>query len=228
MERYIFLGVLLFSLIALGIGMLLPGKSVQEAEPYLPWQIEKTAKGSSRVFGLELGTSTLLEAQNRFRELYEVSMFARDDGDKVVEVYFDSITLSGLRARVVLVMELTPEQLNGFYERGVRIATLGSGGRKVTLDDVDLLSLASMPIASLTYIPKSQLSAELVQARFGTPAERIREKDSESLVEHWLYPDYGLDLILHEKGKEVLQYTQPGRFDSLRKPLIEQGGIIVN
>jgi hypothetical protein len=228
MERYIFLGVLFFTLIALGIGMLLPGKPVQDAELYLPWQIEKTVKGSSRVFGLELGTSTLLEAQNRFRELYEVSLFSRDDGDKVVEVYFDSITLSGLRARVVLVMDLTPEQLNGFYERGVRIATMGSGGRKVTLDDADLLSLASMPIASLTYIPKSQLNAELVQARFGTPAERIREKDSESIVEHWLYPHYGLDLILNEKGKEVLQYIQPERFDSLRKPLIEKGGIIVN
>ncbi len=227
MERYIFLGVLLFTLLALGIGMLLPGKPREETV-YLPWQIEQTANGSTRVVGLELGHSTLADAEQRFKEPYEVSMFVRDDGNKVVEVYFDSITLSGIRARVVLVMGLSDEQLNGFYERGVRVATMGSGTRKVTLHDSDFRHLAALPIASLTYIPKTNLTPVLIQARFGQPAERILEKDTESPVEHWLYPQKGLDLILHEKGKEVLQYVQPMHFDSLRKPLLEKGEVVSN
>ena len=229
MERYIFLGVLLFTLVALGLGMLLPSKST-EGPVYLPWQIEKTASGSTRVFGLEPGSSTLAEVQQRFREVYKVNMFVREDGEKVVEVYFDSITLSGLRARVILVMDLTPEQLSGFYERGERIATMSSNRdtRKVTLTDSDLQSLAAMPFASLTYLPKSNLNAELVEARFGQPAERIREKGTEEIVEHWLYPQLGLDLALHEKGKEVLQYVQPSRFESVRKPLIENGELLSN
>lgn len=222
MQRYTFLGVLAFTLLALAIGLFMPGKSPQ-GPVYLPWQIEQTAAGSSRVFGLELGKSTLREAQLRFEEAYEVSMFARDDGSKVVEAYFDTIALSGLRARVVLVMALSPEQLEGFYERGVRIATMGSGTRKVTLADSDLQQLASLPFASLTYIPKANLSAELVEARFGKPAERIREKGTETLVEHWLYPQLGLDLTLHEKGKEVLQYVQPAKFEALRQPLLAKG-----
>lgn len=231
MERYIFLGVLLFSLLALAIGILVPGNTEKGAEPvavYLPWQVETTATGSSRVFGLELGRSTLREAQQRFNEPYEVSMFARDGGERVVEAYFDTVTLNGLQARVVLVMALSPEQLDGLYDRGVRIATMGSGGRKVTLDDADLQGLVSMPFASLTYIPKSNLTAELVQARFGQPAERIREKGTERGVEHWLYPQMGLDLTLHEKGKEVLQYVQPARFGLLRNPLIEKGELLPN
>ncbi len=227
MERYIFLGVLLFTLLALAIGLLLPTKSPEESV-YLPWQIEQTASGSIRVLGLELGHSTLGDAERRFNEPYEVSMFARDDGNKVVEVYFDSITLSGIRARVVLVMGLTEEQLNGFYERGVRVATMGSGTRKVTIHDSDFRALATLPIASITYIPKANLTPELIQARFGQPAERIMEKETESPVEHWLYPQQGLDLIWHEKGKEVLQYVQPLQFETLRKPLLEKGQRVSN
>ena len=227
MERYIFLGVLLFTLLALGIGMMLPGKAPEETV-YLPWQIEQTASGSTRVVGLELGHSTLADAEQRFREPYEVSMFAREDGYKVVEVYFDSITLSGIRARVVLVMGLSDEQLNGFYDRGVRVATMGSGTRKVTLHDSDFRGLAALPIASLTYIPKNNLSPELIEARFGQPAQRILEKGTESPVEHWLYPQQGLDLILHEKGKEVLQFVQPAHFETLRKPLLEKGELVPN
>lgn len=226
MERYVFLGVLAFTVIALGLGMLIPGQDKQKIELNLPWQVEMSVEGKSRVFGLELGTSTLQDAQNRFRELYRVNMFVRDDSEKVVEAYFESVTLSGLRARVVVVLDLTPAQLDGLYDRGVRIAKLDSGGRKVTLNDTDLLGMATAPIASLTYLPRSHLSAEMVETRFGSPAERIREKDDEEGVEHWLYPQYGLDLILHEKGKEVLQYVQPARFERLRKPLIEKGELI--
>ncbi len=225
MERNIFLSVLVFSLLVLGIGLMSPGEQAK-GPVYLPWQVEHTASGSTRVLGLELGKSTLAEAQQRFEESYEVSLFARDDGSKVVEVYFDTIALSGLRARVVMVMALNMEQLEGFYQRGVRIATMGSGTRKVTLADSDLQQLASYPIASLTYIPKANLDAELVAARFGKPAERIRETGTESSVEHWLYPQLGLDLTLHEKGKEVLQYVQPARFEALRQPLLEKGELL--
>jgi hypothetical protein len=230
MERYIFLGVLLFSLLALAIGIMVPGNTQQGGQTeavYLPWQVEITASGSSRVLGLELGVSTLAEAQQRFREPYEVSLFARDGAGRVVEAYFDTITLNGLRARVVLVMALTAEQLDGLYERGVRIATMGSGSRKVTLADSDLQQLATMPIASLTYIPRSDLSAELIEARFGLPAERISEQGADSKVEHWLYPPLGLDVALHEKGKEVLQYVQPTQFERLRQPLMERGGVLL-
>lgn len=225
MERHIFLIVLVSSLLALAIGLMLPGEQAQ-GPVYLPWQVERTASGSTRVLGLELGKSTLADAHQRFEESYEVSMFARDDDSKVVEVYFDTIALSGFRARVVMVMALNPEQLEGFYQRGVRIATMGSGTRKVTLADNDLQLLATLPIASLTYIPKANLDAELVVARFGKPAERIREKGSDSSVEHWLYPEMGLDLTLHEKGKEVLQYVQPASFEALRQPLLEKGELL--
>ncbi|MDH5785118.1 MAG: hypothetical protein OEZ16_05835 [Chromatiales bacterium] len=224
-ERYTFVGVLLFSIVAVGLGIMLPGEQ-KEKPLYLPWMIEKTEGGSIRVLGLELGKSTLYEAQQRFQEVYEVTLFAHPDGSKVVEAYFDQTALNGFRARVVLVMKVSPEQLEDFYQRGVRIATLGSGTRKVTLADTDLKLLTSMPFDGLTYIPRANLTAELVEARFGTPAQRIRKEGKEGVVEHWLYPEKGLDLSLHENGKEVLQYVVPTHFEELRKPLQVKGDLL--
>ena len=56
----------------------------------------------------------------------------------------------------------------------------------------------------------------IILQRFGTPAERIRQGET---LEHFLYPDKGLDLVLDSKGKEVLQYVAPADFARLRAPL---------
>ncbi|MDO8413212.1 MAG: hypothetical protein Q7S51_05415, partial [Gallionellaceae bacterium] len=64
--RAVFFGVLIFSVVLLVAGMLLPGESPSPVAD-LPWQIEHDANGM-RVFGLTLGHSTLDEAQNKFHE----------------------------------------------------------------------------------------------------------------------------------------------------------------
>ena len=43
-------------------------------------------------------------------------------------------------------------------------------------------------------------------------------------LEHFLYPDKGLDLVLDSKGKEVLQYVAPADFARLRAPLGKLAG----
>ncbi len=65
-------------------------------------------------------------------------------------------------------------------------------------------------------MPSFNLDEEIAQARFGTPAEII-EVDAKQ--KHLLYPDKGLDLILSEDGKEVLQYLPPGEFSTHRAEL---------
>ncbi len=135
----------------------------------------------------------------------------------MVEAYFDNVDFSGLRARIVLVMALGQEQLDAMYARGARIATMGSGTHKVTLADEDLAKVRATPIDAITYIPRINLDAEVIEKRFGVPARRIREK--ESGIEHWLYPEKGLDIALDPEGKEILQYVLPERFDNLLRPL---------
>jgi len=40
--------------------------------------------------------------------------------------------------------------------------------------------------------------------------------------QHLLFPELGLDLLLDEKGKELLQYVDPTEFGKLRQPLLEK------
>ena len=44
-------------------------------------------------------------------------------------------------------------------------------------------------------------------------------------VVHWLYPVKGLDVVVREEGKEVLQYVAPREFERLARPLVEKPDI---
>lgn len=222
MERFVFLGVLAFSLLAVFVGIFfMPGKPMGEV--HLPWQIEITPEGNSRVFGVEIGRTTLAEASHVFQELPEITLFEHEGGKRVVEAYFNNVDLSGLRARVVLVMALDEAQLAGMYQRGERLANMGGGRRKVTLSEADLSTLRQMTFNSLSYIPKHNLDEKLVRARFGEPAERLSEGKDGKVV-HWLYPEKGLDVALNAEAKEVLQYVLPAQFEMVRQPLLVQPG----
>lgn len=216
MGRHVFLTVLGVSILAVIVGMLIPGQP-REQKINLPWQVEVMADGSTRVFGLVLGKSTLQDAQQIFQEQAELSMFAMDDGKRVVEGFFNQLTLSGLRAKMVVTLDYSEQELSGIFDRGARISTMGNGKRKVSLSGEDKSAALLTPIASITYLPKINLDAALVEKRFGLPIQRIKEKKTD--IEHWLYPEKGLDIALSDEQKDVLQYTLPSRFESLAAPL---------
>lgn len=216
-ERHIFAGVLLGTLLLLVIAILLPGGQPAERH-HLPWQVELDLDGHPQVFGITLGKSSLAELEALIKEPVVVSLFARDSGERVVEGFFEHVALGGIRAKMVVLLELSEDDLQALYERGARIATMGSGTRKVTLSSEDMERARAAPVAAITYLPRSRLDPELVSHRFGQPSERILEEGG--AVEHWLYPAWGLDIALHQKGGDVLQYVLPKNFAALRKPLL--------
>ena len=213
--RAIFFGVLVFAVVLLMAGMLLPGENPSPVAD-MPWQIEHNANGI-RVFGLTLGHSTLDEAQNKFHESAKISLFVSDAGKLAVEAYFDRISLSGLSAKVVLTAALSQVELQGMYERGLRTSALGSG-RKVELRPDDKDKVLRAEIAGITYLPSSSLDEALIAQRFGTPSRRVREVKNDVL--HLLYPQSGLDIMLSRKNKAVLQYFPPQDFETLMAPIL--------
>ncbi|MEW6646787.1 MAG: hypothetical protein AB1450_06285 [Pseudomonadota bacterium] len=218
-ERHLFLGVLGFALLAIAVAMLIPGRQDHRPE-LLPWAITTHEDGSSTVFGLRLGHSSLGEAEQLFQTELELILFQSPEGRRVAEGYFDGVTLSGLAAKLVVEAALSEAELQAMFERGVRIATMGNGSRKVTLHPDDIARLRATPIASLTYLPRTHLDELLVEKRFGTPAQKVGEPGGE--VVHWLYPERGLDVAVSTSGKEVLQYVAPRDFPRLVAPLLER------
>lgn len=226
MHKKIIFGILVLGLMFIALSLLIPpgmekvsDTSLRPSDQFLPWQIEPTADGSIRVFGLTLGESTLQQAEDLFQGGARVSLFVAADGQHKVEAYFDKVILGGFSAQLVLVMALGQEQQAAMFRRGVRISSLAGGGKKVALGGEDLQTVLATPIDSIAYLTRTRLDDELLRKRFGEPAQRIREPHNTAT--HWLYPERGLDVTLHDEGRAVLQYIAPRRFPVLMAPLLE-------
>lgn len=216
-RKHVFLGVLAFAIIALFAAQQLTDSGPPKNHAGFPWEVTVLESGQSQVFSLTLGQSTLAQAENLFREVAELTLFSAEGSDPAVEAFFEEVKIAGLKAKMVMAIDIPQAQLSGMFDRGVRIATLGSGTRKVTLSSADAQTVRSLPITSITYLPAINLSAELVEKRFGQPAEKLADPSSDAV--HWLYPELGVDIAVSEENREVIQYVQPGNFTALVAPL---------
>ena len=189
----------------------------------LPWHIGHPTADTTRIFGITLGLSNTNEAEQHFKEAANPILFKSPSGQLVVEVFFEQVTLAGLKARVVLNIAVPDAELQGMFERGLRMNATGSG-KEITLTPEDAAKLFEMPISSLTYMPLVRLQDAVFSKRFGRPQLRIREKKSG--VVHWLYPQDGLDIALGGEEKPLLQYVPPADFDRLVDPLLANGEVV--
>src|SRR5574340_1845124 len=176
MERKIYWGVAVLSLLLFAGSFFMPGRPGDKGG--LPWHIEHPTPDTTRVFGLTLGQSTSNEAERLFREEAKSSLFKSPDGKLVAEMFFEQVTLAGLKSRIVATIAVPDPELQGMYERGLRISGTGSG-KKITLAPEDVGRVRALPITSLTYMPSVRLEEEVIGKRFGRPAQRIREKKGE-------------------------------------------------
>ncbi len=212
MEHKIALSILVLTILAIGIAIIMPGGRQIDTDPKLPWLIGVNQDGSSTVFGLTLGKSTVTDARNLLKKEGKATLFMAPDGKLTIEVFFQRVFLSGLKADMVMTADLTQQEMQPMYEHGIRVSKLGSGEQKVTLRPEDIDVVAAAPIRHLTYLPVADLDPELIESRFGTPAQLIAEKSGAS---HWLYPEQGLDIAVDPERKEVFQYVAPKDFERL-------------
>jgi len=220
MERKLYWGIGILSILLFVGSFFTPGKPSDKND--LPWHIEHPAPDTVRIFGLTLGLSTTNEAEQRFQEEAKPSLFKSPSGQLVAEMFFEQVTLAGLKAKIVISIAVPDAELQGMYERGLRMSGTGSG-KKITLAPDDVGRVRALPISSLTYMPSVRLEEEIISKRFGQPNQRIKEKKSGAV--HWLYPQHGLDITLGSEEKPVLQYVPPKDFDKLLQPLLANGEV---
>lgn len=186
----------------------------------LPWQIETLPDGGSKVFGLVLAHSTIGDARVRFGEDMEIGIVAARGEPGALEAYYGNVTAGVIMGKMILVATLDPATLARLRERVIKKEYMRDTTYRYILDPDDLPLAWRAPIATITFIPAVSIDAETALKRFGPPRERLRTGDQ---VEHFLYPDKGLDLTLDNKGKEILQYVAPREFARLREPLRHGG-----
>lgn len=222
MDKKIILGVVALIVVTISLILMVPDNSVSTPDT-LPWKISHPTPETTRVFGITLGKSTLDEVAHTYKyetEL-EISLFKPVDAAMGVEAFFEEVNFNGLKAKIVMTIAVPAAELQGMFERGLRMNSTPSG-KRITLTADDLARVRSLPVASLTYMPTARLEQSIIEKRFGEPAQRVREKKT-NLV-HWLYPQHGLDVVLD--AKPFFQYLPTKDFELLRAPLLANGEVL--
>jgi hypothetical protein len=224
MDKKIILGVVALVIVSISLLLLAPDNAVHTPDT-LPWNITHPTPDTSRIFGITLGKSTLDQTEEVFKGQAEVeiSLFKPTVGKLGVEAFVEEVNFNGLKARIVMNIAVPAEELQGMYERGLRINGTPSG-KRITLTYDDLKRVRSLPIDSLTYLPNTHLEEDIIIKRFGKPAQRVRENRTD--VVHWLYPQHGLDIVMGGKEKSLLQYLSPKDFKLISEPLLASGEIL--
>jgi len=178
--RNFFIGLLL-TIIGIAALMLIPSK---QAPAPMPWEVKLFQDGSSEVFNIRFNHSTLADAQQIFHEAGELAIFNDNKSRPALEVFFNSVHLGGLTAKIVLIHIDDQKKAQGEV------------------------------IDTLTYIPSIRLDEEAIRHRFGNPEtiEHIdfsEDEPSQPETNIWHYPSIGLSIRLSPKEKTVLQYQAP-------------------
>jgi len=182
----------------------------------LPWQIEKLPDGSTRVFGIELGKSTLGDAVNSLGGDAEIAIMLDKDDNNSLEMYFGSYRAGLLSGKLVLLGDIDRDTLIAMRDRAASREIMKSTARKFVVNDSDRPMAYQARVKHIAFIPTVNLDEDIILKRFGEAAETVQ---SGADVRHYLYPELGLDIALSEKGKEVLQYVSPVDFDRFTAPL---------
>lgn len=187
----------------------------------LPWQIEVLPDGSTRVFGVTLGQTTLGEASAQLGADMELAVIVAPGEAGSLEMYYGQYRVGLLSARLVLAAEMDTDSINSMRENAVTADVLETGARKYLLARDDHAKALGAVIEAIACVPAVNLDHDIIVKRFGEPVELIQKNNG---ITHYLYPAKGIDVILSEDGKEVLQYVSPDEFARLRRPLNNEDG----
>jgi hypothetical protein len=188
----------------------------------LPWQIIVTNPQILHVFDLDIGKTTLGQAVKILKSEYQLAWFENLDHNSQeqsisLEAYFLRVSLSGLRAKIILELDSTNLDIDYLKQHSGKPEILSSHDIKYPLDDLAQI-MANRRIKSLTYVPKASVEPELINNRFGSAEKIIKLNDN---TEFWLYPLKGLLLTINKKGKEAFQYVPVADFQRLKETVMQ-------
>ena len=219
-KRRFLLPLIIATISLLAFWLLKPDASRQVMPPVtqLPWEITVNEDGTTTVFHLTLERSTAADAVAKLATDHDLALIDNTDTPPGLELYFSNFQTGPIKAKLVIGLQSTTDQLRAMQQRAETFDYTSSGARKYRLQASDVDRALQLPISSLTLLPSAALKPDVINARFGDPKQVIKTEEGH---QHWLYPNLGLDIVINEDGKDAIQYVAPQSFDRLSQPLIE-------
>ena len=180
----------------------------------LPWQIDTQPDGSTQVFGITLGQTTLGEVIQQHGDDLKLAIIAAPQESGSLEAYYSHFSAGPVTGKLLLVLDVAEEDMASLRARAFQ----EGGMRRYRLHPDDLPLAQRAPVSVINFLPSINLDEEIAQSRFGTPDEMLQLGTQQK---HLLYPDKGLEIILNAEGKDMLQYLPPGAFNAHRNRLLQ-------
>lgn len=221
------LSILLVVVVLLaGIGFfLLPDEPRTQRFENLPWQSEVVAQDRTRVLGIELGRTTLMELADRL-PVPDIRLFMGPDGSRTVEAFYSNARIEPFEANLVLVPDLDEAAMAFVWDERTSERPMPSGARRYGLSDDALRALGRTRVVEMSYIPRARWDAELLRERFGDPDGHLRIGDDQ---DYWLYPDRGLAIMVpSDRGRVLMHYVTLERWEQVVERLEQAGRALLH
>ncbi|MCK4951943.1 MAG: hypothetical protein KAS48_09000, partial [Gammaproteobacteria bacterium] len=129
-----------------------------------------------------------------------------------LEMYYGHYRASVITGKLVVHTSASEKNIKEWRKNAPKFDYTANGrAKKYRLSVDDLERALDEVVTGLTFIPSINLDEEIIRTRFGEPDQRT---ELEGVV-HFLYPEKGLDIVIIEKGKEVIQYVIPGDYGAV-------------
>lgn len=211
MKKWLLISVL--AVIAIGVANVYfgPGpEGSKETVKNLPWDIEITPEGNTRVFDIDVGSTTVAEVAELWRVHPEIALFRDPNGSHRLESYLGKIKLGPFEARIIFNLKANEEQLAEFAANSSASDTTPTGSYKLRLSGDDFEKALQMTIAELSYSPAVDTRPRSLKHLFGEPVSEMEINDQSR---YWLYPEKGIVMLINDEDKEVFHYFPPRDYD---------------
>ena len=172
-------------------------------------------QGEPLVFGVQLGTHTLAEAEKILGSRSKRALFIMPPkkdihgkallADANIEAFFPNMPDN---SKMLLGLHSEKEQIDEISHKAHKPLAFPSGNIKMEIADEHMDMVNKMVVITLTAIPRISLTPQDVRSKFGEPTMVHVQNE----VIHILYPEIGLDAILDKSGEAMLQFTAVNKF----------------
>ncbi len=179
--------------------MVIGGKGFESNSTYTPWNIDIVQNNNIRVFGITLGKTRIQDANQILASFADTRLVKNENRLQLIAVY-NELNLAGLIAEIELLYDLDEAKLAELKKSAEQDDKLNSMHLPENIE-MDLLTAV---VSKLTYKPSVDYEIDIILQRFGPAASE--EKINEN-VEHWTYPDIGLEIIIDKQGPDQFIYS---------------------
>ena len=147
----------------------------------LPWLVTVEPDGSSRVFDLHIGTSTLQDAIVKFGNPEAVALYLRESGTRDLETYFGTVSMGPLKAKIILNLLVDGKRLDEFEANAIKQEFSAEGDKKLLLDS-EYQHYVRKPVGFVS-VSSGFIGGALVRYFHDQGFSRIRGVDKKPLYE---------------------------------------------